>query len=482
MPIDATIIPTKQQIPDFGGATAKLLDLQNANQQYQTQLLQQQKLQQEVNANQPALTAEQTRSSIANLNLETLAKQNEFLNKSLSGLKTLANQGKLKFDDVRSALSNAVANHQLTAEQAQIELNDYQSVKDDPQGLADKIDQHYTQSLSNADRINALMPKLNYVDTGNGVTITKTNPLTGQTNIQGVIPKNLSPSELASTVTIKTPEGKEEVITKAQLLNMVNNNGGSWNGAMPKTESGYTGRYPNAEQKSPVLGEHGGVLSGAGTESAAAQSALGTSQASAIQSLHNQVKDAPLRISLLEKARQIVGEGTQTGPGTEWRNTARSFIGALSPEIAEKIGGKDFNADTAKYEEFRKIMTNYANNVSGAGTNDRLAAAMTGNANQHIQNLANQDILTMTVAAEKMQAAKDRAWQNLGKEPSKFNAWESDFNNKKMLPEAFVYESMTAPQQKSFIERLSKSGKLPEFKKAFTTYVREGLIEMPKGQ
>jgi len=480
MPVDATIIPQKQNVPDFS-APMNILSLL---QQTQNQQLQGQKLQQEVNQNTPALSSELTKTQIANAKLEGLAKQNAFWGQELGGLKSLGE--KATYDDVSKALSRGLSLGHIDGNTALNYNKEIQSLKDKPEDLQKWVDQHYVATRSNEQQLQALMPKINYVDTGSGITITKQSPLTGHTEIQGIIPKNLSPAELSQTVEIKTPDGRTEVMTKGQLLNMVNQGGGTWNGVKPSSApNGYTGRYPSAEAKSPVLGEHGGILSGAGTESGAAQSAAGTAQAGAVQSLANFASGVPNRVLSLEKAREILTEGTPTGPGTEWRNFARSFIGSLAPEMSEKIGGKDFNANTAKYEEFKKLMTNYANNVSGSlgsGTNDRLAAAITGNANPNIQNMANQDILSMTIASEKLAAAKNKAWQATGQDPSKFNKWESEFNSKKMLPESFVFESMTAPQQKAYLERLNKQGKLPEFKKAVTSYIRQGLIEVPQGQ
>jgi hypothetical protein len=59
MPIDATIIPTKQQIPDFAGAATNLLNLQNSNLQYQRGQQELMQAQQAMAANQAVSRAMQ---------------------------------------------------------------------------------------------------------------------------------------------------------------------------------------------------------------------------------------------------------------------------------------------------------------------------------------------------------------------------------------------------------------------------------------
>jgi hypothetical protein len=189
-----------------------------------------------------------------------------------------------------------------------------------------------------------------------------------------------------------------------------------------------------------------------------------------------------MRINLLETARGALtgangGNPIDTGPGSDWRNQAKSFVNSLAPGVAAKIG---VTGDVQNYDEFKKILTNYASSVSGSigtGTNARLDAAITGNANPNISSLANQDILTKTIAAEKMRAAQDYAFQNSGLTTDKFNQWQSQWN-KNVNPDAFAFASMNPDQQGAFIKRQSPQ-QLAKFKGDLGNLVRAGLLQPP---
>jgi hypothetical protein len=149
----------------------------------------------------------------------------------------------------------------------------------------------------------------------------------------------------------------------------------------------------------------------------------------------------------------------------------------MSPDLAKKIG---WTGDVQNYDEFKKILTNYASSVSGSlgsGTDARLNAAITGNANPGISKMANEDILAKTMAAEKMRAAQDYAFQNSGLTTDKFNQWQSQWN-KAVNPDAFVFTSMSPQQQQAFIKRQSPT-QLAKFKSDLGNLVRAGLIQMP---
>jgi hypothetical protein len=214
----------------------------------------------------------------------------------------------------------------------------------------------------------------------------------------------------------------------------------------------------------------------------AALSAQGTSANAAAQELHNSAADVPMRVNLLQQARDNLS-GVQTGPGTDWRNTAKSFINStpLAGEITKKLG---IDPDNIKnYDEFKKIMTNYASSVSGSlgsGTDARLNAAVTGNANPNISKLANEDILTKTMAAEKMRAAQDYAFQNSGLTTDKFNQWQAQWN-KVVDPQAFVYDSMSPKQRRVLLDRLSPQ-QVQKLRDGYNALVNQKIIQPAGGQ
>lgn len=216
--------------------------------------------------------------------------------------------------------------------------------------------------------------------------------------------------------------------------------------------------------------------------SPAAQSASasqGATSNTAAQTLHDAAADAPMRLNLLSQARDALA-GINTGPGSDWRNQAKSFFNALAPDTAKAIG---FTGEVKDYDEFKKILTNYASSVSGSlgtGTDARLNAAVTGNANPGISKMANEDILAKTMAAEKMRAAQDYAFQNSGLTTDKFNQWQSQWN-KAVDPQAFVYDSMSPKQRRAMLERMSPQ-QVQQLRSNYNALVNQGIIQPGSGQ
>ena len=318
--------------------------------------------------------------------------------------------------DIVDVLANGVKNGLLTLPQAQNQLKDLPTDKKD---LPAWVDKHYLMSSDAKKQMDLYLPTEEIID-----------PNTNQK--------------------IK--------ISKAQLMGLQKTNPS----IIPINTS------------APVVGLNP-------SESSALQT-TGTNQANAVQELHNNVSTAPTRINILESARaNLDNPDLSTGPGVEGRNQLKSFFNALAPEYAQKVFGKDFNGNIKDTDEFKKYMASYTNAASanlGSGTDARLNAAIAGNANINMNKMANQDIITKTIAIEKMNQAQDYAWNKSGISPDKFNSWQADFN-KKVKPEVFAFDSMTPKQQKDFIERKTKDGSLGSFKKDLVNMVQQGLIEPP---
>lgn len=358
---------------------------------------------------------------------------------------------------IAGQISTAVQSGTLPLDQA---LNEIKSIPGDPQAQASWVQNHLINSLTGEAKIQALMPKMQSINTGGQTQIVGTNPLTGVPTITGTLNNTLTPGESAQRITAVGPDGTPGTIPLGSTVS----------GA----QGGYTGRY-NPQGASGGV-PPGFVATGMSPSAQAASSAQGATSNTAAQTLHDASADAPMRINLLETARDALS-GINTGPGSDWRNQAKSFINSLAPGVAQKIG---WTGDVQNYDEFKKILTNYASSVSGSlgtGTDARLNAAVTGNANPGISNLANQDILTKTIAAEKMRAAQDYAFQNSGLTTDKFNQWQSQWN-KSVNPDAFAFASMNPDQQASFIKRQSPQ-QLAKFKGDLGNLVRAGLLQPP---
>jgi hypothetical protein len=400
--------------------------------------------------------------------LEQALKQQQNLRGMIGSLAIDPNLGKADMSSsIAQQIVSAVQSGLLPQDAAVRELK---AIPGDPGQQAAWVRNHLINSLSNEAKLQAIMPAQVAAPTGQGTAFFNRNPLTGEMTPSGFVKQGMTAAELAAPKTITMPNGSQRQVTTEQWLQMVNGSGTS----KPPTSGGgaeYTGRYPN--ESAPT---EPGVLTSLGPAQQAALSAQGTTANQAAQELHNAAADVPMRLNLLEQARDSLS-GIQTGPGTDWRNTAKSFFNALAPDMAKKIG---WTGDVQNYDEFKKILTNYASSVSGSlgsGTDARLNAAITGNANPGISKLANENILTKTMAAEKMRAAQDYAFQNSGLTTDKFNQWQSQWN-KAVNPDAFVFTSMSPQQQQAYLKRQSPA-QMAKFKSDLGNLVRAGLIQMP---
>jgi hypothetical protein len=385
----------------------------------------------------------------------------------------------------KSDMSNAITDQITQAVQAgslpiDQAVRELKAVPKEPAKQAQWIQQHFLNSMSGEAKLRALLPQVNQVDAGGAVNLIPTSPMTGQV-AGGItqINKSLTPGEATANVTVIDPAtGASYQITKAQQLQMQGAGAATPQGAPAAGQQDYTGRYPGAAATTPAA-IPGGIQTGLAPSQQAGLTAAGDLSAKAAQDVATAAADAPMRLNLLQQARDALGN-IQTGPGTDWRNTAASFINSLSPDVAKKIGAVDPDK-IANYDEFKKILTNYASSISGSvgsGTDARLNAAITGNANPNISKLANDEILTKTIAAEKMRQAQAYAFQNSGLTPDQFTKWQTQWN-KEVNPDAFAFATMTADQRQKFVDREQKAGTLGKFKTDLAKLVRSGVLETP---
>jgi hypothetical protein len=360
---------------------------------------------------------------------------------------------------IAAQISQAVSSGILPIDQG---VNEMRSIPSDPGAQAQWIQNHLINSLSGEAKIQALMPKQLTINRGGETDVLNVDPLTGRLTVSGALANSLTPGEAAQRISAVGPGGVPGTIPLGSTV--------------PGAQGGYTGRYSQQGGTAADGTPAGFVATGLSPAQQAASTAQGSTSNAAAQTLHDAAADAPMRINLLEQARDALA-GINTGPGTDWRNTAKSFFNALAPDTAKAIG---FTGDVKDYDEFKKILTNYASSVSGSlgtGTDARLNAAVTGNANPGISKMANEDILAKTMAAEKMRAAQDYAFQNSGLTTDKFNQWQSQWN-KNVNPDAFVFTSMSPTQQQAFLKRQSPE-QLTQFKSDLGKLVRAGIIQMP---
>lgn len=392
--------------------------------------------------------------------LDLALKQQQSLRGMIGSLAVDPDMGKTDMSaKIAGQISDAVQSGLLPLDRG---ISEVQSIPTDPRAQAGWIQNHLINSLTGEAKLQALMPKTQVVNTGGQTQIVNTNPLTGQPSVAGTLNNTLTPGEAASRIQAVGPDGTPGTIPLGSTV--------------PGAAGGYSGRYPQGGEGGQP---NGFVASGLSPAAQSASTSQGATSNTAAQTLHDAAADAPMRVNLLENARDALS-GINTGPGSDWRNQAKSFLNALAPDTAKAIG---YTGDVQNYDEFKKILTNYASSVSGSlgtGTDARLNAAVTGNANPNISKLANEDILAKTIAAEKMRAAQDYAFQNSGLTTDKFNQWQSQWN-KSVDPQTFVFASMNPQQQQAFISRQSPA-QLAQFKSSLGNMVRNGLIQLPAGQ
>lgn len=351
----------------------------------------------------------------------------------------------------------------------------------DPKEQANWVNQHFLTSLSAEAKMHALLPQMQTVNAGGTTQVLAIDPMTGQPVTTGVIQNTMSPDTATSPVQLMTPEGVPYATTRQQFLQAAVGQPQSGQGG--QQGGGYNGRMNNPASVSNVPA--GGVQTGISPAEQATQTAEATARAQQgvgqATELSKAVANAPMRINLLEQAQQILNNPNfASGPGTDWRNNAKSLINS-TPGLGALARSAGLDPENIKnYDEFNKIMTQYANGVSaglGSGTDARLNAALTGNPNPKISTLANQDIIAKTIAAEKMQMAQNYAFQNAGVPQSKFQQWQSQWNAT-VNPDAFVFTSMNPKQQQDFIKRQSPA-QMTKFKADLGNMVRAGYIKLP---
>jgi hypothetical protein len=412
--------------------------------QFMNQVLQQRNLQQQYDTSK----------------LDMALKQQQGIRGMIGSLAVDPDLGKTDMSSkIAAQISQAVSSGILPIDQG---VNEMRSIPSDPGAQAQWIQNHLINSLSGEAKIQALMPKQLTINRGGETDVLNVDPLTGRLTVSGALANSLTPGEAAQRISAVGPGGVPGTIPLGSTV--------------PGAQGGYTGRYSQQGGAGADGTPAGFVATGLSPAQQAASTAQGSTSNAAAQTLHDAAADAPMRINLLEQARDAL-TGINTGPGTDWRNTAKSFFNALAPDTAKAIG---FTGDVKDYDEFKKILTNYASSVSGSlgtGTDARLNAAVTGNANPGISKMANEDILTKTIAAEKMRAAQDYAFQNSGLTTDKFNQWQSQWN-KNVNPDAFVFTSMSPTQQQAFLKRQSPE-QLTQFKSDLGKLVRAGIIQMP---
>lgn len=405
--------------------------------------------------------------------------------KNQNGFRTQLGSLMMKDDlspqDVVQVAASAVNNGVLTPEIASKELS---TMPSDPGQLRAWVAQHYTSALSGEAQLKAMQPNMMTVNNGGATSILPMSPMTGQ--IQGaptVIQNTLTPGEASANVNVFDPgSGTMRTITKAQQLAMQGGNPAT--GAMP------VGAAPAGSQP-----QAGGLGSGRLTQPAAAPAgapglqaapalgaATGADKAAGLSADqwgadHQTTNGTAQRVYQLQQALSGL-QNTTTGKGSENLNDIKSYL--LTSGIGQKLG-IDPNK-VASYDEANKYLTQYAISQAssmGQGTNEKLGAALTGNASTSISNLAAQDVVKANIGLERMKQAQTAAFDAAGLPPEQYAKWSAQWN-KAVDPRVFISDQLTPQQRQDMASKMSPQ-QLSNFRGQYNAAVQSGLIPDPRG-
>ena len=219
------------------------------------------------------------------------------------------------------------------------------------------------------------------------------------------IPSTLTPAEAAARVPT-FQNGQPGSVPMGSLVPGTPGYGGGAGGAGGAMPSAPGAFLPTG----PKLGQE------------AASAETGQLDAKAADAAYTEAQGAPTRILQLQTGLQAL-QNITTGPNQDRWNQFKTIVGNMPG-----IGGMIDMNKVRDFDEFHKVMTAYATNQMasmGNGSDSKLAAAISGNPNDKISNLANDQILRMTIGLEGYKAAMTQAFQQSGAAPGTFRDFQT---------------------------------------------------------
>lgn len=195
------------------------------------------------------------------------------------------------------------------------------------------------------------------------------------------------------------------------------------------------------------------------------------------------------RIYPLEQAATLLPL-TNTGPGTEWVHDIKQFLETQ----ASALGGDAYKIQNANYAELQKYLTQVVNsNPMAAGSDARLASALTGNPSVHISNLAAQNVVKAAIGLERMQQAAVLSFQNPSDmfpkqaakygngAPGRYGDYSRDFSSA-VDPRAFIMDLLPQKQRDAVMDSIKgdspmKKEQQAEFWRSYALAKKYGLLK-----
>ncbi len=229
-------------------------------------------------------------------------------------------------------------------------------------------------------------------------------------------------------------------------------------------------------------GGGGGSTLGTATLSTPAGAAVGAGaghdyRADSIAARNFQTDVTPLRHII-----QGLQDGTITGRSTEEVQNLRNFLHTTG---IDSMFGKDLSKETVPYEEMRKYMVRAADQASGGQTNDRLAAAVSGNPNMKLLSASNLDLAKVNLGLRRMQQVGYQEFQRELNSGGTFNGHPlqyEDYTNwytqwaAKQDSRAFVHDLLNKDQR----QKVFDSFKTDDEAKAYQASMRSMRVNHPE--
>lgn len=157
---------------------------------------------------------------------------------------------------------------------------------------------------------------------------------------------------------------------------------------------------------------------------------------------------------LMEAIPALEELGTKgTGPGSETLNNMKSFILTMMPGVKET---DPTFANVPTFDKAKKYLTDFVNQNSAGGTNDRLAASFAGNPSVGISNAAAQDVAKSAMALARMRQALQLQWEKEKLPASQFSRWMVN-KVQETDPRAFGLDMMDEAKVKKLYATVDKN-------------------------
>jgi hypothetical protein len=409
--------------------------------------------------NKGILEQQQAQATLDGTRLEQAQKAQGALR---TGMGSLLTKPDLSPADVQQFTNTMVKAGAIPQQVADAEL---QNVPQEPVQLRAWVAQHYQSALSGEAQLANMKPQFAQVNTGPATVAVNQNPNAigangqpmGVGSVGYTVNNGLSPTDAAAQVPVVNPDGSQGTRSKASVLQEQ-----GLGGLLPAgAQGGGNGRY-GAGNGTVTTTPAAGVVDANQKANAAGGDMLVADQQSNAQS--------GTRINMLQNASTALANA-QTGTGADKLNAVRGVIATLGGP-ADKV---------ASYDEANKYLTQYAQTKAasfGHGTDSQLAAALAGNGNTKISNLAAQDVVKVNLGLERMEQARMKAWESAGLQPSQYGQWKSQWGSQ-VDPRVFVADQMDPAKIQGMVKKMNPKEQAT-FRTQYNWAVQNGFINGPQ--